>query len=654
MRLKTVHIKEFQSIWDSNPFHIGEISCLVGKNEAGKTAILQALYRLNPIIAADGNFDVVDDYPRSEVDDYRLEVEATRRKPADVVTATFELEQDEINLVEEKFGPNVLKQNTVTLRKGYTNERTVDCLGDYSRALTHVIKKSSIPQATITELLRDVSGEHIEATLAGVEQTADIEALRSLVAEIDNYEDIGTYIYNSILDQFLPKFLYFDEYYQMKGCDNIEALMRRVESNALEKHDYPLLGLIAHAQLDLNELLNPMRTRTLKNKLEAAGNRLTRKIVSYWSQNQHLKLKFDVRPAQPEDPEGMRSGTNIWGDVEDTVHAVTTEIGSRSKGFVWFFSFLSWYEQLHKEDGPLILLLDEPGLSLHGRAQEDLLRYFDSEILGQNQLIFTTHSPFMVDPKKFDRVRIVQDKSIETSEELAADKRGTKVLTEVLEANEDSLFPLQGALGYEVHQTLFIGPNNLIVEGVSDLLYLQTISGVLDRTGRVALDEHWTITPVGGSDNVPTFVALVGAKTDLNIATLIDMQKKNKQAIENLYKRKLLNQKNVFTFSDFTGSRESDIEDMFEVGFYVELVNAEYSSVLPKNITVSALPNFGDRILPRVQGFFTEEPLKDDARFNHYRPARYFSENIATLEPRISDSTLTMFEEAFKALNKLV
>ena len=404
----------------------------------------------------------------------------------------------------------------------------------------------------------------------------------------------------------------------------------------------------------MDDLLHPERTRTLKNKLEGAGNRLTKKIVKYWSQNKHLKLKFDVRPAQPGDPEGMQSGTNIWGDVEDTVHTVTTEIGSRSKGFVWFFSFLSWYEQLCKKDGPLILLLDEPGLSLHGRAQEDLLRYFDAEILSQHQLIYTTHSPFMVNAKSFDRVRIVQDKSIEATEELVEDERGTKVLADVLEANEDSLFPLQGALGYQVHQTLFIGPNNLIVEGASDLLYLQTISGVLERKGRVALDERWTITPVGGSDNVSTFVTLVGAKTDLNLATLIDVQKKNAQATENLYKRKLLKKKNVLTFADFTGNRESDIEDMFDAGFYVGLINEEYKSVLPRKITVSALSDRGDRILPRVNGFLSKEPLTHGARFNHYRPARYFSENIATLEPRISDSTLDRFEEAFKELNQLL
>jgi len=654
MKLKKVEVKEFQSIWKSNEFEIGEITCLVGKNEAGKTAILQALYRLNPIIESDGVFDVVDDYPRSDVEDYQFEVENEERSPARVIEATFEIEVEEMKLVESQFGPNALPKKEITLFKGYDNQRTVSCSADYNNALTFAIKNSSIPKPLIEEILKNVSAEHIETTLAGEEQTAEVSTLRSLVAEIEKRPNIGNYIYNNILKNYLPKFLYFDEYYQMQGRDNIEALKVRQETNSLEKHDYPLLGLIALARLDFDELLNPTRTRRLKNKLEGAGNHLTNKIIKYWSQNKHLKLKFDVRPAQPEDPEGMKTGTNIWGDVEDTIHAVTTEMGTRSKGFVWFFSFLSWYEQQCKSDEPIILLLDEPGLSLHGRAQEDLLKYFDAEIFGQHQLIYSTHSPFMVDSNRFNRVRIVEDKSIESTEVLSVDERGTKVLTDVLEANEDSLFPLQGALGYEVHQTLFVGPNNLIVEGVSDLLYLRTISGVLDRMDRISIDKRWTITPVGGSDKVPTFVALIGANTKLNLATLIDYQKKDAQTIENLFKRKMLKKKNVHTFVDYTGTGEADIEDMFENSFFIKLVNEEYKSELPTKLTLAALPKGGDRILPRIEDFIAENPLKKNTKFNHYRPARYLSENIGALEPTISEHTLGRFEEAFKALNKLL
>jgi len=169
-------------------------------------------------------------------------------------------------------------------------------------------------------------------------------------------------------------------------------------------------------------------------------------------------------------------------------------------------------------------LLDEPGLSLHGKAQEDLLKYFEAEIKGEHQLIYTTHSPFMVDPANFDRVRIVQDLSVE-HDDPPPEEAGTRVLTDVLQASNDSLFPLQGALGYEISQSLFVGPNCLVVEGVSDLLFLQGMGSLLDALGRTSLSNQWTITPVGGSGNVPTFVALLGAQTNLKIAVLIDYHK---------------------------------------------------------------------------------------------------------------------------------
>ena len=288
-------------------------------------------------------------------------------------------------------------------------------------------------------------------------------------------------------------------------------------------------------------------------------------------------MNFDVRPALTGDPDGMQKGTNIWGEVYDSKHLVSTGLATRSTGFVWFFSFLAWYSAVKKDNKPLVLLLDEPGLSLHGKAQEDLLRYFESEIVSnpQHQLLYTTHSPVMVDSQRFDRVRIVQDRGIDTAEHLPREQDGTKVFTEVLEAGPDSLFPLQGALGYEVYQSLFIGPNTLIVEGASDLLYLQSISGVLQRMGRVGLDERWTITPVGGAHKVPTFVALISAQKKINTATLVDFQKGDQQMIENLYKQKLLKKSHVLTFADFTAGQEADIEDMFDEVCYLDWVNSE-------------------------------------------------------------------------------
>ena len=374
----------------------------------------------------------------------------------------------------------------------------------------------------------------------------------------------------------------------MEGRANLNALIARRDNNQLLDSDRPLIGLINLARLDLKTLVQTNNTTELKNKLEGAGNYLTRRIISYWSQNQHIQMKFDVRDAKPQDPTGMQQGINVWGEVYDTVHWASTPLGTRSRGFVWFFSFLAWYEDIKRQKQNVILLLDEPGLSLHGRAQADLLRYFEEE-LSTHQLLYTTHSPFMIDPAKFDRVRIVQDLGIDAKQPLSRDEDGTKVLTNVFDATDDSLFPLQGALGYEIQQTLFIGPNSLVVEGVADMLYLRTFSAELEREGRVGLAEDWVITPVGGSGKVPTFVALLAPQKGMNVATLLDIQKSDRGLIEDLYKKKLLDKKQVATYGDFTGTAEADVEDMFERDFYVHLVNAEFAKQLKKPIDPPAL-----------------------------------------------------------------
>ena len=382
MKLTKARITEFQSIQDSTEIEIGDITCLVGKNESGKTAVLQALYRLNPLIETQGSFDVTDDYPRRGVVNYRNDVEAKRRNPAEVIQATYTLESDDTAAIQEIFGSECLKDDNpaITLHTGYSNEIEVSGLEvDDEAALTHLVNVAGLPEPLTAELIELETAKPMVEALATAEQTETVQKLTPTLKQISE-GDISAVIYDRILHDRIPKFLYFDEYYQMNGQDNLDALHQRVKGNTLENSDYPLLGLIDLAGLYLNELVDPERTETLLANLEAAENQLTQTVLTYWSQNLHLRMRFDIRPARPGDPPGMTSGMNIWGRIHDTKHEVSTALGTRSRGFVWFFSFLAWYSQLRKEGKSLILLLDEPGLSLHAKAQADLLRYFEKEL----------------------------------------------------------------------------------------------------------------------------------------------------------------------------------------------------------------------------------------------------------------------------------
>ncbi|MCQ3812650.1 MAG: AAA family ATPase [Acidimicrobiia bacterium] len=595
MRLVKAQVTDFQSIQDSTEFEVGDVTCLVGKNEAGKTALLKAIYRLNPVNESDANFDMVSDYPRATFASYEAEIEDAERDHANVIRATFQLEALDVAAVSERYGTECLARDTptFTLCKGYGNTVIVSDLDVNEIAvLDHLTRNANLPTSVELALLESDSLEAKIGHLDEVEEST--ESTNNLRHELSEIKDRGleTHMYEQILRSRVPQFLYFDEYYQLTGHDNIEALQQRVHEGRLKDSDQPLLGLIELAGLNLDTLTAPRRTEALLARLEAAESELTGRVLTYWSQNRHLRLIFDVRPAQPEDPPGMTAGTNVLGRVRDTKHSVTTPLGSRSRGFVWFFSFLAWYSKVRRENDNLILLLDEPGLSLHAKAQGDLLAYFEAELAPNHQVLYTTHSPFMVDPSKFHRARIVQDRSIEeNSENLTPDQEGTKVTTDVLEATKDSLFPLQAALGWEIHQTLFIGPNCLVVEGVSDLLYIQAISEKLQSDGREGLSADWTITPVGGFDKVSTFVALIGAQSGIKLATLVDYHRKDQQAIENLFKRKLMQKSNVLTFADFVDGDEADVEDMFDPGFYLKLVKKEFGTSI-KVADLSGSPRF--------------------------------------------------------------
>ena len=653
MKLKQYEVREFKSVWHSGPIELaGNVTCLVGKNEAGKTALLTALYRTNPIIPGDDVLDVTYDYPKREVEDYRFDVERGKRQEAVVVECQFELEDDDLAQVANAFGPGVLPDRTFTRKTYYGENKNKFWLSvDEPAARKHLADNDEFPDPLKKGLSDASDWSAFSEALDGAEVTEAVTTLKAVVAKVLE-NGLSHYIFNTLIWPKAPKFLYFDEYYQMQGRANLDALIEREKAGNLEGSDYPLLGLINLARLKHHELVDTKNTAELKNKLEGAGNYLTRRIMKYWSQNQHIKMEFDVRDAKTEDPDGMQSGINVWGEVYDMVHWAHTPLGSRSRGFVWFFSFLAWYEDIKRKDQNVILLLDEPGLSLHGRAQADLLNYFDKE-LAPHQLIYSTHSPFMIDPQRFERVRIVQDLGIDATKPLPKEKDGTKVLTKIFDATNDSLFPLQGALGYDIHQTLFIGPNSLVVEGPADMLFLRTVSGELEREGHTGLSEKWVITPVGGAGKVPTYVALLAPQKGMNVATLLDIQQKDRQDIEDIYKKKLLKKKQVLTYADFLDQDEADVEDLFDRGFYLSLVNGEFAKQLKSPIELAALNDKEPRTLRAIESHLVDNPLKSGS-FGHYRPARYFTEHIGELWPQVSAETKDRFVAIFEAVNALL
>lgn len=278
----------------------------------------------------------------------------------------------------------------------------------------------------------------------------------------------------------------------------------------------------------------------------------------------------------------------------------------------------------------MIILLDEPALGLHARAQGDFLRFIEERLATKCQVVYTTHSPFMVQPGKLEQVRIVEDRGPE---------HGAKVTQDVLTTDPDTLFPLQGALGYDLVQHLFIGPDNLIMEGTSDYTYLSVISDFLNaQADRKHLDDRWSKIPVGGADLIPTFVALLG--THLDVTVLVDAKHAVHQRLNKLAADGYLKKKRIVTCGQIVDRADADIEDLFSEDDYLRLYNGAFGSSLKVTDLVG-----NDPIVSRIARHTNVE------RFDHGKPADWLLRHRDLEIPKLSATTLSNFESLFEAIN---
>lgn len=652
MLLRKARIENFKIVEDSKEFTLDRVTCLVGKNESGKTALLEALYRLNPYYDEDAGYNKIEEYPRRFLTDYD---ERHEGEPARVVTTHWELEDSDVASVEAVLGKDCLKTRDVAIHKKYDEKGTT----------------WSVPldEPKVVQTLIDVAQLHTEEadparqhkTVATLKKYLDGRAAtnsereKALLETINKFRDGSPY--KAAIDALtMPKFVSFADYDIMTGNVAIDDLLRRKATNnpkeirAGEKVFFAFLGLVGTSLDEINKI---DRFEPLKAQLEAASNKITRDVFQYWTQNRNLRVQFTLDAAQPGDPAPFNQGKILHTRIYNTLHDVSVNFDERSRGFVWFFSFLVLFSQVKKNYGKnVIILLDEPGLSLHAKAQADLLRYIEEQLKPNHQVIYTTHSPFMVDSSNLMSVRTVEDLVIYGEDGHPKEILGTKVGDEVLSTDRDTLFPLQGALGYEITQTLFVGENSLLVEGPSDLLYLTAFSAQLKDRGRTHLDPRWTICPIGGVDRVAAFMSLLSGNK-LHVAVLIDYASGQKKKVEELRRSRVLQDNHVLTFDMFTGKPEADVEDVIGWRNYLALVNACFG--LDVTNALNETEEHNERVIRRVQEKFATMP-PNVAEFDHYAPAEYLIKNRDTIFGTMPDldGALDRFETIFKQLNDML
>lgn len=642
IKLKNVVINKYKSFLEKQEIEIEDgVTRIVGKNESGKTALLEAMAKFNYFDPKDKTFtfNSTNDYPRGELKRYQQEYP---NEDFDVITCIFELSDDLLNQISEDVGKEVFTSKSIIVAKTYNNiKRFYNVSTNTKKFIEQFLQNYTLEDSIKQELIKSNSLEELAEKLKEIEELTD--AYKELKTKYidspktDSEDKLVSYIISEYIIPNLPEFLYFDEYYSLPGTINLQKFLNgQVDDTFTKEQNDITKALFELSNIDIKKVMDSNNYEDFIAELEATSNNITDKLLEYWTTNKNLEINFEIQTKENTSTRNFEKLLQIR--IKNTKHRVTLPLKNRSKGFIWFFSFLVWFSKVQEKKN-LIILLDEPGLNLHAEAQADLLKYIDKELLPRYQVIYTTHSPFMIESDKLDEVRTVYDSN--------DSKVGSIISNALEEKDQGTLFPLQAALGYNLAQNLYISDKNLLVEGVADLMFLTVMSGILKENNREGLNEDITIVPVGGLDKVATFISLLRGN-DLNMVCLLDtfIDQKGKKRLEDLIKDKIIKEKQIKFFDQYIDRLNiAEIEDMFEIEEYLKLFNEEfskdYTSISKEEIDINK------PIIPQINQIIQKN------RFNHYRPSRYLT-SLCVGKDYFSESTLARFEALFKDINNLL
>ncbi|HSB97031.1 MAG TPA: AAA family ATPase, partial [Spongiibacteraceae bacterium] len=630
MRLESFRVRNYRSINDSGEIAVSRITAFLGRNESGKSNLLRALHSLNPIEGFEA-LKPIKDFPRHR----RLE-ECT--EDTTVLSTTWILEDDDKKALLEIL-PRATEVEKLTIGRSYQGKtRTVGFpelkaipfeeadvkskVKKVAAAVRAAAQKQESPasleaaadafEAAISAKWRDTwatqvvaAAKSLRTALAGADAElsdkqeeifSELEELAvSILADKDAQQQARNWAVGAI-----PKFIYVDEYPELDGHQDIAAYLDRRSHAQLSGSDKNFEKLCKVAGLDPDELQqlhgqNDYETRNqLANRASAV---VTGEIKRLWK-DRALKIRFNLDASHLD---------TIISDPTST-YDVEVNLNDRSRGFQWFFAFYITFsadtDGGHAENA--VILLDEPGLYLHAKSQSDLLHHLEADF--SNQILYSTHSPFMVPTHALDSVRTVN----------IAEEVGTTVTNDPT-GDSRTLFPLQAALGYDLAQSLFVGPNNLVVEGVTDFWILSAVSAYSSEKGGAALSPTLTMTPAGGAQKVSYMVALLTSES-LNVLVLLDAERDSKATRDELLKAKLIREQNVVFVSEAFSSppNEADIEDLLDAAVYEALVRESYSKEL-KGKTLKLNANI-PRIAKRIEAALADLGIP----FHKTRPTRLF------------------------------
>ena len=559
MELTSFRVTDFRSIQDTGWIDASRVTALIGTNESGKSNILLALWKLKPV--RDGNIDLLADIPRSQ---YHV-VRKAQPKPI-FIRAKFEFAEEE----------------AVCLSKMTSSPQEEMDVAKVTRSLDDKVSVS-FPNATIqtdveiTSLGKVLSAAREQISALNAAGSSEepykrtvLEAIRRAEDSISRAEDKLSFVHEvlgdlapkkrlknseivpafeafmlrlaaNIVYELIPSFVYYANYENLDSeiyLPHVIANMQREDLGGAEAAKTRTLRvLFEFVQLDPTEILKlgkesggekqqielDARNKTEREVLlQSASTSLTGKFRDWWKQGNH-KFRFQA------DGNHFR----IW--VADEIRIEEVELEGRSSGLQWFLSFfLVFLVESAASHKNAILLLDEPGVSLHPIAQEDLFEFFDT-LSKENQVFYTSHSPFLVNADQLDRVRAVY------YDEEGKDKGLTKVSADLRAMEKSkgqikSIYSVYAALGISVSQAILLGSTQIVVEGPSDQFYFSALKSYLIGNGLIQPKRELLFLPTGGASGIKAVVPIIAGKDEILPIVLVDGDHQGNQVADRLKK----------------------------------------------------------------------------------------------------------------------
>lgn len=535
MKLLRYKVTNFRSVKDSGWINCDDVTTLVGINEAGKSNLLLALWKLNP--ASGGEIDYLHDMPVNRMSEMR-----SKQAETDFISAQFEISPETAQVIGDKVGCDITSNNTVTVSRFYDGHYSVTLEGEDPKPITEIVSKE------------DENGETVEEE---VEKEFSLKALD-----------------DEIIDQ-LPRFVYYSNYGNLSSRIYLPNVVKWLKNETVPGIDinedqvrtlrvlFKFVNLVPQEILDLGKDADAARNGQIPEKeilriekkkeersllLQSASTTLTTKFRNWWKQGEY-KFRFEA------DGDYFR----IWVSDKKRPEEVSLEL--RSTGLQWFLSFyLVFLVESGESHKNAILLLDEAGLTLHPLAQKDLSKFFN-ELSLSNQIINTTHSPFIVDTNNIDRCKVVY-----------VDEDGYTVASDNLrqgndKLNEQSIYAVHAALGLTVSDILLQGCKPVIVEGASDQIYMNAAKQWLISQKKISPLEEIVFIPSGGVKGIPGVVSILCGKEGELPYVIVDSDKSGCDC-----SKKLTN-----------GLYHNDSSKIIQVGSLSEncIENAEIEDIVP-------------------------------------------------------------------------